>query len=105
MTRADPGGATRSAGSSAAAGAGGGAVVGEDSLELLQRGVRPDPRGVKVGPAHPEPGLGQVLQEPVEPGERGQGSAGSLRSGVAQGGGAGTDLGMFLPRRLCRWML
>lgn len=58
----------------AAAGAGGDAVFGENGLELLQRGVCSDPRRVKVGPTHPETGLRQVLQELIQPEERGQGS-------------------------------
>lgn len=48
-------------------GAGGGAVLCEDGFELLQGGVGSDPRRVKVGPAHPEAGLWQVLEELVEP--------------------------------------
>lgn len=66
-------------GSGGAAGAGGDAVLGEDGLELLQRGVCSDPRRVKVGPADPEPGLRQVLQELVQPEETGGGSQRVLR--------------------------
>lgn len=50
-------------------GARGHAVLGEDGLELLKRGVGSDPRRVEVGPAHPETGLSQVLKELVQPAE------------------------------------
>lgn len=56
----------------AAVGARGNAVLGQDGLELLQRGVCSDPRRVEVSPTHPEPGLRQVLKELVQPEQKGQ---------------------------------
>lgn len=44
----------------------GDAVFGENGPELLQRGVRSHPGGVKVCPTHPEAGFRQVLEELVE---------------------------------------
>lgn len=56
--------------SGAGVGVRGHAVFGEHRLELLQRGVRSDPRRVEVGPTHPEAGLRQVLEELVQPAQR-----------------------------------
>lgn len=53
-------------------GARGNAVLGQDGLELLQRGVCSDPRRVEVSPTHPEPGLRQVLEELIQPEQRGE---------------------------------
>lgn len=91
-------------------GAGGRAVLGEDVLELQQRGVGSNPRGVKVGAAHPEARLREVLQEPVEPaGGWGRGTQTSPSSSSSSSPPlhhqVSTDLGIFIPRMLCLWML
>lgn len=48
-------------------GVGGHAVLGEDGLKLLQRGVGSNPRRVEVSPTHPEASLRQVLKKLVQP--------------------------------------
>lgn len=98
------------------------AVLGEDGFKLLQCGVRSHPRRVKVSPTHPEAGLGQVVEEFVQPVQTKSGIKSDALSSALRAkrltdhcsalwdfsstsSCTVTYFGMFMPLMLWRWML